>query len=46
MEKVKLPNGKVECAMGSHSYVKNAVKVVESLIAEDDPEQAKLKTTA
>jgi hypothetical protein len=37
--------GKTEWAMGSKTYVKNAVKVVESLIAEDDPE-AKLKTTA
>ena len=45
MEKVQLPNGKVEWAMGSRAYVKNAVKVVESLIAEDDPE-AKLKSTA
>ena len=31
--------------MGSKTYVNNAVKVVEALIAEDDPE-AKLKTTA
>ena len=31
--------------MGSKSYVKNAVKVVEALIAEDDPE-ARLKSTA
>jgi hypothetical protein len=45
MEKVQLPNGKVEWAMGSRTYVKNAVRVVESLIAEDDPE-AKLKSTA
>jgi len=43
--KVQLPNGKVEWAMGSRTYVKNAVRVVESLIAEDDPE-AKLKSTA
>ena len=45
MEKVQLPNGKVEWAMGSRTYVKNAVLVVESLIAEDDPE-AKLKSSA
>ena len=45
MENVQLPSGKVEWAMGSKSYVKNAVKVVEALIAEDDPE-AKLKSTA
>jgi hypothetical protein len=45
MEKVQLPSGKVEWAMGSKTYVRNAVKVVEALIAEDDPE-AKLKTTA
>jgi hypothetical protein len=30
MEKVHLPNGNVEWAMGSRAYVKNAVKVVES----------------
>jgi hypothetical protein len=45
MEMVQLPNGKVEWAMGSKTYVKNAFKVVEALIAECDPE-AKLKTTA
>jgi hypothetical protein len=45
MEKVQLPNGKVKWAMGSKSYVRNAVKVVEALVAEDDPE-AKRKTTA
>ena len=44
MEKVQLPSGKTEWAMGGKTYIKNAVKVVESLIAEDDPE-AKLKTT-
>jgi hypothetical protein len=43
--KVQLPNGKVEWAMGSRTYLKNAVRVVESLIAEYDPE-AKLKSTA
>ena len=32
-------------ATGSRMYVRNAVRVVESLIAEDDPE-AKLKSTA
>ena len=31
-------------ATGSRMYVRNAVRVVESLIAEDDPE-AKLKST-
>ena len=45
MEKVQLPNGKVEWSMGSQTYVMKAVRVVESLIAEDDPE-AKLKSTA
>ena len=45
MEKVQLPNGKVEWAMGSRRYVKNAVRVDESLMAEDDLE-AKLKSTA
>ena len=45
MEKVQMPDGRVEWTMGSRAYVKNAVKVVESLIAEDDPD-AKLKSTA
>ena len=45
MEKVQLPDGKVEWAMGSRSYVKNAIKVVEALVTEDDP-NAKLTTTA
>ena len=45
MEKVQLPNGRVEWAMGSKAFIKNAIKVVEALIAKDDPE-AKLKTTA
>ena len=31
--------------MGSRTYIKNTVRVVESLIAEDNPE-AKLKSTA
>ena len=31
--------------MGSKTYVKNAIRVVEALIVEDDPE-AKLKSTA
>ena len=38
MEKVQLPSGKTEWATPSRRYVKNAVKVVESLIIEDDPE--------
>jgi hypothetical protein len=29
MEKVQLSNGKVERAMGSKTYIKNAIKVVE-----------------
>ena len=45
MEKVQLPNGKVEWSMGSKTYVKNAIKVVEALLLEDDP-TATLKTTA
>ena len=45
MEKVQLPSGKTEWAMTSRTHVKNAVKVVESLIIEDDTE-AKLKSTA
>ncbi len=44
MEKVQLPNGKVEWSMGSKTYVKNAIRVVEALIMEEDPE-AKLKST-
>jgi hypothetical protein len=35
----------VEWAMGSKTYIKNAIKVVGALIAEDNPE-AKLKLTA
>ena len=46
MEKVKLPDDKVVWSMvGSKTYVKNAIRVVEALITEDDPE-AKLKLTA
>ena len=45
MEKVQMPDGRVEWSMGSRAYIKNAVKVVESLIAEDNPD-AKLKSTA
>jgi hypothetical protein len=45
MEKVQLPNGTVEWSMGSKTYLKNAIRVIEALIAEDDPE-AKLKSTA
>ncbi|KAI2490646.1 Reverse transcriptase (RNA-dependent DNA polymerase) [Fragilaria crotonensis] len=45
MEKVQLPKCKTEWAMSSKTYMKNSVKVIESLIAEDNPE-AKLKTTA
>ena len=40
-----MPDGRVEWAMGSRTYVKNAVKIVEALIEEDDPD-AKLKSTA
>jgi hypothetical protein len=36
MEKVQMPDGRVEWAMCSQTYVKNAVKIVEALIAEDD----------
>ena len=45
MEKVQLPDGKVEWSMGSKMYVKNTIRVVEALITKDDPE-AKLKSTA
>jgi hypothetical protein len=45
LEKVQLPDCKVEWSMGCKMYVKNAIKVVEVLITEDDPE-AKLKSTA
>jgi hypothetical protein len=45
MEKVQLPtSGKVDWAMKSRMYVRNTVRVVESLIAEDDQE-AKLTST-
>jgi hypothetical protein len=45
MEKVQLPDGKVKWSMSSKTYVKNAIRVVEALITEDNPE-AKLKSTA
>jgi hypothetical protein len=45
MEKVQLPDGKVEWSMGSKTYVKNAIRVVEALLMEDNLE-AKLKLTA
>ena len=45
MEKVQLPDGKVEWSMGSKTHVKHAIRVVEALITEDDP-GAKLKSTA
>ena len=44
-EKMQLPDGHVEWGMSSKSYVKNAIKVIEGLLIEDDPD-AKLKTTA
>ena len=44
-EKVQLPDGRSEWCMSSKAYLKNALKVVEALMAEDDPD-AKLKTTA
>ncbi len=45
VEKVQLPDGKVEWSMGSETYVKNAIRVVEALITEEDLE-GKLKSTA
>ncbi len=45
VDKVQLPDGKVEWSTGSKMYVKNAIRVVEALITEDDPE-AKLKMSA
>jgi hypothetical protein len=45
VEKVQLPNDKVEWSMGSKMYVKNVIRVVEALITEEDP-VAKLKSTA
>ena len=38
VEKVQLPDGKVEWSMGSETYVKNAIRVVEALITEEDLE--------
>jgi hypothetical protein len=38
MEKVQLSDGKVEWSMGSKTYAKNAIRVVQALITEDDPE--------
>jgi hypothetical protein len=45
MEKVQLPDGKVEWSMGSKMYFMNAIRVVIAVITEDDSE-AKLKSTA
>jgi hypothetical protein len=45
IEKVQLPDGRSEWSLLSKTYVKNAVKVVEALLIEDDP-NAKLKSTA
>ena len=45
IERTQLPNGKSEWGMSSRTYVKNALKVVEALLREDDPE-AKLKSSA
>jgi hypothetical protein len=38
IEKVQLPDGRSEWAMTSRTYVKNAVKIVENLLAEDGDE--------
>ncbi len=38
MEKVQLSDGKVESSMGSKTYAKNAIRVVQASISEDDPE--------
>ena len=47
IEKIQLPDGRVEWGMTSRTYVKNAIKIVESLLAEDyEGENARLKTTA
>ena len=45
IERTQLPSGKPEWGMSSRTYVKNALKVVEALLREDDSE-AKLKSTA
>ena len=45
MEKVQLPNGKTEWAMSPKNYVKNAIKVVEAMLVEDN-EEGRLKSTA
>jgi hypothetical protein len=45
MEKVQLPNGKTEWAMSPRTYIKSAIKVVETMLVEDGDEM-KLKSTA
>jgi hypothetical protein len=45
MEKVQLPDGRSEWAMTSRTYVKNAIKVVENLLAEDG-EETRMKLAA
>ena len=44
-DKIQLPDGRSEWCMSSKHYVKNAIKVIEAWMIEDDPE-AKLKSTA
>jgi hypothetical protein len=38
MEKVQLPNGRTEWAMSPKNYIKNAIKVVETMLVEDGDE--------
>ena len=45
IERTQLPDGRSEWSMSSRTYVKNALKVVEALLQEEDSE-AELKSTA
>jgi hypothetical protein len=45
IEKVQLPDGRSEWAMTSRTYVKNAIKTVENLLAEDG-EETRMKFAA
>ena len=46
MEKEQLPSGRVVLTIDSKCYVRNAVKLVEALLDENNPEARLKKTTA
>ena len=46
IDRLQLPNGRSEWSMSSRTYIKNALKVVEVLLQEEEDSEAKLKSTA